>query len=274
MGIDAVINPGLTPEKFLTALEANMFEFYAGYARSPNSELYQDASYLRVFTGLPYAMFNGIFGAQLTPGTLDGAISDVIDYMANKKVPCCWYVTPGVRPAGLSEHLKRHGFTFGGFSPGMWIELDAISENQMIPPRLDIGVVEDGEMVKTWTEVVWPAMGFSEAGRQRFLEMENFLGIDPQSHRLRYLAYLNGKPVATSLLLLHAGVAGIYAVSTLPEARGKGIGGAITLAPLRQARDRGYHIGTLQASRMGFPVYRRLGFQEVFQVQEYEWKPQ
>jgi hypothetical protein len=42
-------------------------------------------------------------------------------------------------------------------------------------------------------------------------------------------------------------------------------------APLREARAAGYRVGTLQASEMGFPVYRRLGFQEVCTFGLYLW---
>jgi GNAT superfamily N-acetyltransferase len=270
---DAIVTSDLAAEELLPALETNMFEFFTGYGRTPGGEVYQDASYLRVYTGLPYAMFNGIFGAQLSSGTLDHAIDAVIEYMAAKKAACCWYVTPGVRPASLGDHLTQHGFTLGASSPGMWIDLDLMKEHATPPPGLEIHLVEKREMVRAWAEVAWDGTGFAEAGRQRFLDMETFLGIDSEACRLRYLAFLNGKPVATSLLFLHAGVAGIQAVSTLPEARRQGIGRAMTLAPVWQARELGYHIATLQASPMGNPIYRRLGFEEIFQVQEYDWNP-
>jgi len=72
--------------------------------------------------------------------------------------------------------------------------------------------------------------------------------------------------------VLHAGVAGIFAVSTLPEARGRGIGTALTVAPLVDAREAGYRVGTLQASDMGYPIYRKLGFQDVCQYNLYIWE--
>jgi len=68
-----------------------------------------------------------------------------------------------------------------------------------------------------------------------------------------------------------AGVAGIYNVGTVPEARGKGIGAAITLAPLLEARSRGYKIAILHASELGYSVYRRLGFQDYCQMNIYVW---
>ena len=79
--------------------------------------------------------------------------------------------------------------------------------------------------------------------------------------------------MATSASFYAAGVAGIYCVSTVERARRQGIGAAVTLAALREARDLGFTIGVLTSSEMGYPVYRRLGFVEHCRIGLYEWRP-
>jgi GNAT superfamily N-acetyltransferase len=84
--------------------------------------------------------------------------------------------------------------------------------------------------------------------------------IAPDSPWSFHLGYLDERPVATSVGFLHAGVVGIFAVSTAPTARNRGIGGAVTRRALLYARERRYRVGVLQATAMGYPVYERLGF--------------
>jgi predicted acetyltransferase len=86
-----------------------------------------------------------------------------------------------------------------------------------------------------------------------------------------YLGLLDGKPVATSLYYLGEGIAGIYFVATLSEARNQGIGYAITQKSLLDARELGYRVGILQASSMGKPVYLKLGFKEYSRIGSYSW---
>ena len=81
-------------------------------------------------------------------------------------------------------------------------------------------------------------------------------------------AWHGGRVVATSASWTHAGVAGVYCVSTLPEHRGRGLGYAMArLAVLAGAPLSG--VAVLQATTMGAPIYRRLGFEDVAEYTVY-----
>ena len=93
--------------------------------------------------------------------------------------------------------------------------------------------------------------------------LEHDVGLQPANALRRYVGYLGGVPVAASGLVLHSGAAGIFAVTTLPAARRQCIGAAMTRIPLLDALAEGYKVGTLQASEIGYPVYKKLGFETV-----------
>jgi GNAT superfamily N-acetyltransferase len=71
-------------------------------------------------------------------------------------------------------------------------------------------------------------------------------------------------------ILDHEGDASVIFVATLPEARGRGLAGGLLAAALVEARERGNDIGTLQATKMGEPVYARLGYESFGAIEMWE----
>jgi ribosomal protein S18 acetylase RimI-like enzyme len=122
--------------------------------------------------------------------------------------------------------------------------------------------------LRQWAHAGSVGLGYSDATRSAIFDAYADLGLD-LPWRL-YLGLLHGEPVATSGLFLGAGVAGIYWVATVPEARRQGIATSVTLAALREARVMGYRIAILHATEMGLGVYRRLGFQEYCKMSHYK----
>ena len=59
-------------------------------------------------------------------------------------------------------------------------------------------------------------------------------------------------------------------VATLPEARGRGVSGRLLARALRDARDAGLETTTLQATKLGAPVYSRLGYRDYGAVHMWE----
>ena len=88
-----------------------------------------------------------------------------------------------------------------------------------------------------------------------------------------YVGRLGGAPVATAELFVGEGVAAVHHVVTLPEVRRRGIGSAMTLRLLHDARALGYRVGVLTASPSGIESYRRIGFREYCWFRRFKWEP-
>lgn len=78
-----------------------------------------------------------------------------------------------------------------------------------------------------------------------------------------FLGRLNGRPAATSTLVVTGDITGIYAVATVDDAQRHGLGTAVTWAAVDRAREWGAKAVVLQSSPMGLNVYRQIGFETV-----------
>jgi GNAT superfamily N-acetyltransferase len=79
-----------------------------------------------------------------------------------------------------------------------------------------------------------------------------------------FLAYLDGQPASIAMTIVTADVAGIYWVGTTEEARGRGLARTLTGTAVNAGFDMGAKIASLQASPMGEPIYRGMGFERIF----------
>jgi ribosomal-protein-alanine N-acetyltransferase len=75
-----------------------------------------------------------------------------------------------------------------------------------------------------------------------------------------YLADLNGETVGTTLTWDRGDDVEITFVAVLPEARGRGVSGRILGHALERERERGKVASTLIATKLGRPVYEKLGY--------------
>jgi ribosomal protein S18 acetylase RimI-like enzyme len=85
-----------------------------------------------------------------------------------------------------------------------------------------------------------------------------------------YLARMDGEPVASVVALDHAGDCAIWNVGTREAARGRGLATGLMRQALLDARERGCETTSLQATQVGRPVYRRLGYREMGAIEMWE----
>ena len=89
-----------------------------------------------------------------------------------------------------------------------------------------------------------------------------------------YLALAHGRPAATLAIHDHDGDAHVTLVGTLEAARGRGLATLLMRQALADARERGCTTTTLVATRMGHPIYARLGYDDFGRVQMWERRKQ
>ena len=254
------------------AIKTNWENYHYCLGQSPSVEL-SIGRYLTWFvTNVPDHFMNLAVCTQLPSQGADELIGNALAHFRSlhiKKVS--WLAEEGVPADEMKKLLLSHGLTSNeSFGANMAVDLVSVPEDLPVPPGLEIVRVEDKETLQEWIHIA--SLGFGVAEEFEKVWYDFFVEAVFEQPFWTYLALLNGQPVGTSQLFLSAGVAGIYNVTCVPEARGQGIGAAITQAPLLDARAIGYRVGILQASKLGYPVYRRIGFQDFGKMSVYLWE--
>ncbi|GAC1626601.1 MAG: GNAT family N-acetyltransferase [Ktedonobacteraceae bacterium] len=255
----------------IAAIEANLAEETFAFGRyRPGAELHEDEELQWFITGLPSSQYNAVVRTSIVSENVDAKIDAVLALFKAHGVAISWAVTQVTQPADMATRLLARGFTRVHEGTGMAVDLQALHKDAVTPPSFGIEEVGDQKALQMYFRVSMRGFGGSEENTKIYYDTYTNIGFGKDAPWRHYIGWLNDEPVTVSSLLLHAGVAGIYGVTTIPEARRLGIGAAITLAPLREARRRGYHVGILAPSKMGLNVYRRLGFQEYCKMNVYK----
>src|SRR5690606_23172632 len=175
------------------------------------------------YTGVPHRLFNGVISARFAPGEIEAVRGALQAQIRQYGAPARWWIGPLSTPENLGALLTQSGLQPAGQAPGMAVALDALPAAEAIA-GLSIERIDDAAKRGLWARIAAIGTGFSDAAAAALERIEASLG-DPQYRaQHRYIGMLNGTPIAASALVLEAGVAGIYAVATLPAARNKGIG--------------------------------------------------
>jgi ribosomal protein S18 acetylase RimI-like enzyme len=88
-----------------------------------------------------------------------------------------------------------------------------------------------------------------------------------------FLARAGDRPAGIAMTIVSHGVAGIYWVGCTEEARGRGLGWSVTAAAVNAGFEMGAEIASLQASPMGESLYRRMGFETIYDYKLYLSQP-
>jgi len=256
-----------TNVEIIKAIENNRFEFYKNsYKAYGVLEENNTPDFICYFTGNKSAILNGTIYTEINK-IIEDKIDEMIAFFEERNTPFIWHAGSKAIPDSVRDLLIKRDFQVQS-QPGMAINLNKIPDINNIIPNFEIVKIRNSEHVKFAAEVFCTAndlsidivIDFLEMGLKS-LESDNYLGV------------LNGKAVSTSGVAYASGVAGIYFVSTLEEARRRGIGSITSFRPLFDAKTKGYHWAILHSSEMGFEMYKKMGFEHYSDINQCIWIP-
>jgi GNAT superfamily N-acetyltransferase len=273
------------------AVFANLHGMFRAMAETLGGEVFENDKLSCHISFPTNPMFKGVWGTRLSLDEADQAIEDTIEWFQARGAPFFfWWTGPETTPSDLPRRLQAHGLIdmaeqqkelAAGIkqtelgAPCMVAELGRMNESVLhkTPEGFAIKEIENETELYDFKKVFVDTYQIPSWAGQAWVDAALKIGIGKTPWRM-FVGYLNGEPVATNMLFNGGGVASVYAVATLPSAQGKGIGAAITLKPLIEARDKdGYKFAVLFSSEMGIRVYERIGFRMTdVKINRYLWR--
>lgn len=256
----------------VAAIERTFVAHTLAYVRVGRGHAHEDRHLTWVESDVPLGVFNGILRTTLFDTDVDATIAAICAHFQERRKPMYWWVGPSTRPDDLAQRLLDHGLTPAGSDIGMAADLHGI-EALLLPPGLTVERVRNEETMQIWLRTFGSGFGLNHVVLAAYSSVVT--GAPPDAHPAGwfYLAWLDGEPVGTAGLFCDASVANIVQVCTVPSARRRGVGDAVTRAALHDARAMGYRIAVLRASDAGTPLYRRMGFASYCALDAYRQAP-
>ncbi len=227
-----------------------------------NAEVIEMPGVATIYCGLDYAAFNaGVLSQPIggEPAVLEQRIEDPAAYFAGRKLRWSyWYCNDFIgRPLlrRARNMLEQHGMIELTDAPGMIAESLAPVSRSM--PAIEVKRVADentraafAHLTSVCFDVPWSVCR-EVYGADRAWN-GSFRG---------WIGYANGTAVATTAVVIAAGVAGVYSVGTLPSHRNRGYAEALMRHVLESVRvETGIGRTVLQSTRSGYNLYRKLGY--------------
>ena len=218
----------------------------------PGGDVFETGSVFTFVTGLPVSLFNGCI---VTGPAEAGEVAAALEWLAGHDVPSRAWVAPELVPRLCDVFVARGLELESEPYPGM--VLNPAPAAPLPAAGVEVARVDPAglhEFVQVSID------GGAPADLARRLTPASF-AVDPAVQL--FVGRLDGQAVGTSIAIQTRTASGIVAVATLPEARRRGVGAAVSWAAVSAGVEHGHETIVLQASAMGFPVYTAMGFRTV-----------
>ncbi|CAF1038895.1 unnamed protein product [Rotaria sordida] len=270
----------------------SFYLYIANYAASDGNENEQDTKPLRfhkienmidcIFSpNMFWSFYNAILNTDICDtmehyhcNDKDKIIKQILSLASDYKCPTRLQVKPSA--FDTQKLLKRYGFFELPQMNDEYQYIDFYHSDNLLKyddAKSDIKIYElddstqaDCQLRKLeWGYVLCESFGFrnAEIHGPFYADVWSRVEVGPTKPIRMFIAVKDDRVIGGCHLTLASGIACLFNVTTLKNERGKGIGKALSLIAMVNARELNYRYMTLQASRMGAPIYKKLGFKPI-----------
>jgi GNAT superfamily N-acetyltransferase len=243
-------------------VEQNSVNYVKFIASLPRFEIREEKDVFWISADAPVFYFNSVFNARLN-GNTEQKIETIIEFFRARRDWFTWHVIPSSQPENLAQLLMARGAELLESIPYMAVDLDVLQRDFSMPSGFRWKAVRTHNELASWTSIYCHARGYPESAHKLFNIFAD-LDLTEEFPFQLILGYLGNTPVSTYSVFMDDETAGFYSLTTLPEARGHGIGTAISIAAADLAAERGYQIATLLSEPPSRNICKRLGFVDGF----------
>jgi hypothetical protein len=252
----------------------NWIAYLTGVVRcADGARVHRDGGVVAILSEIPFDWFNQVMveRSDATSAGLLAGIRSGLGHAGGFVVRLRAVVDDSFIPTLTRTGLVPAG---GSSTPGMVafpIDRDAIAD-ALAPSRLaglEIHQVTDAVGIDEHRTVVSEGFGSHPAVALGTTCTE----LLERPECVVYVGYAKGLPVVSGLGWRTGRTIGVYAISTIPVARRRGYGAAMTARVVTDGLAAGCYVAVLQASEVGRPIYERLGFREDVRYIAYRSSP-
>ena len=243
-------------------VEQNSVNYIKFIASLPLFEIHEEPDIFWISADAPVFYFNSVFDARLN-GNAEEKIEKIAQFFCTRRDWFTWHIIPSSQPDNLAQLLMARGAELLESIPYMAADLEDMQRDFPIPSDFTWTTVRTHDELASWTSIYCHARGYPESA-YKLVNIFVDLDLTEESPYQLILGYLGDTPVSTYSVFMDDETAGFYSLTTLPEARGHGIGTAISIAAADLAAERGYQIATLLSEPPSRNICKRLGFVDGF----------
>jgi GNAT superfamily N-acetyltransferase len=248
-----------------SCIEQNYITQFNYLSGIKNAVFIEDEVFTEFRSGYHTDWMNGVLKTDGNSIDLEKKIAQTL-----KKYDCPMLFRVGSltkKPQLVKKILIENGFKCVANDPAMVLDQSQFHISEPIP-EFTIRKVDNQELIRDWLVPFSHSFELAPDAQEHFREFMHNRVPKPKLEGW-FTGYHNDEPVCSSYYLTANEVTMIYGVGTLVQFRKRGYGRRIMAATIQHALQNSSCPIALYATEMGEPLYKSMGFVEVYKLEGY-----